>query len=96
MGMESLATAPEADVIQAIFLDGFTTNESVDKVAGRGVGTSAILAETKRLGGSMVVNSEAGKGISFSIRDRFLRSSLVNFRRCVVGRFGGFAFGFAD
>jgi len=55
-------------VIQHIFSWGFSTNESVTDISGRGVGMEAVEREVKLLGGSIKVYSELYHGTRFDIR----------------------------
>lgn len=55
-------------VIQRILSWGFTTNEAVTSMSGRGVGTEVVDMEVKKLGGSIKVSSVLYKGASFEIR----------------------------
>jgi two-component system chemotaxis sensor kinase CheA len=66
-GHEALANGTDDEITQSILIDGLSTNVAADAVAGRGVGTSAILAEAKRLGGDVIIKSTPGKGLSFFI-----------------------------
>ena len=68
LGQTKLAEASDDQVNQAILLDDLSTADKVDQVAGRGVGMSAIAAEARALGGSVVVKSEQGKGMLLEIR----------------------------
>ena len=61
---EVLALSDE-DVVSLIFRDRMSTRNAVTRFAGRGVGLSAVLAETSKLGGQVVVNSLPGKGTEF-------------------------------
>jgi signal transduction histidine kinase len=54
-------------VIQRIFTWGFSTNEKVTSVSGRGVGLEAVDREVKLLGGTISVSSELYQGASFDI-----------------------------
>ncbi|MCB1754433.1 MAG: Hpt domain-containing protein, partial [Gammaproteobacteria bacterium] len=47
---------------------GFSTAEQLDQIAGRGVGLDAARRDLLRVGGSLVMHSEAGKGTTFQIR----------------------------
>lgn len=55
-------------IIQRIFSWGFSTNEDVTTMSGRGVGLEAVEREVKLLGGTIRVSSELYKGASFDIR----------------------------
>ena len=47
---------------------GFTTAEHVTDVSGRGVGLDAVAAVVRALGGAVEVQSEVGRGSTFTIR----------------------------
>ena len=47
---------------------GFTTAEHVTDVSGRGVGIDAVASAVRALGGSVEVESEVGRGTTFTIR----------------------------
>ena len=53
------------EVYDLLFLDSFSTKETVGSLSGRGVGLAAVKAETERLGGRIQVESELGKGSTF-------------------------------
>jgi len=56
--------APEA-VFELLFRDDFSTRDEVSLLSGRGVGLAAVRAETERLGGTVRVRSEVGRGSQF-------------------------------
>ena len=51
-----------------ILQSGFSTAQTVSKIAGRGVGMDVVHNEIKQLGGSLHIESELGKGTQFVIR----------------------------
>jgi len=53
------------EAIQLIFTDGFSGTEEVSQLSGRGVGLSAVRAETEKLGGSVQVYTTPGHGTEF-------------------------------
>ncbi len=55
---------PEA-VYDLLFRDDFSTRDEVSLLSGRGVGLAAVRAETERLGGTVRVESEPGRGSRF-------------------------------
>lgn len=55
-------SADSFTVLQAIFLPGFSSRESVGQFSGRGVGMDAIKTEVEHLGGQVRVESQIGKG----------------------------------
>jgi chemosensory pili system protein ChpA (sensor histidine kinase/response regulator) len=58
-------------LIQFIRESGFSTATTVTGLAGRGVGMDVVNSEIKQIGGSMEIDSEAGKGTRFTIRIPF-------------------------
>jgi two-component system chemotaxis sensor kinase CheA len=64
----------EKEVIQQIFSAGFSTNEAVTDISGRGVGMDAIMNVCKDLGGTVWAESEVGKGTKFIIQVPYKRS----------------------
>ncbi len=58
----------DADVIQRIFEPGFSTAQAVSELAGRGVGLDAVRDEVSALGGKVWVDSDPGKGTTFTIQ----------------------------
>ncbi|MBU6154275.1 MAG: response regulator [Bdellovibrionales bacterium] len=60
------ALSPE-QMLQLVFLDGLTTRMEATEFSGRGVGLGAVKSELARIGGSIEVKSEVGKGTEFRI-----------------------------
>jgi chemosensory pili system protein ChpA (sensor histidine kinase/response regulator) len=66
-------TTPDAQlsdeqVYGFILESGFSTAESVSRLAGRGVGMDVVYNEIRQLGGSLQIRSTPGKGSEFTIR----------------------------
>lgn len=57
-----------AEILNLIFLPGFSTAEKVTDVSGRGVGMDVVRREIDRLRGSVSVRSELGEGTTVTIR----------------------------
>ncbi|MBE9515838.1 MAG: response regulator, partial [Proteobacteria bacterium] len=57
----------DEEVMQFILMAGFSTATSVTHISGRGVGMDVVHNEVRQLGGSMSVETVAGKGSSFVI-----------------------------
>ncbi|PKM16135.1 MAG: hybrid sensor histidine kinase/response regulator, partial [Gammaproteobacteria bacterium HGW-Gammaproteobacteria-2] len=62
------AQVPDAELYGFILHTGFSTAESVSKLAGRGVGMDVVHSEIRQLGGTLGIRSRAGKGTEFLIR----------------------------
>ncbi|HEX5339489.1 MAG TPA: Hpt domain-containing protein [Gammaproteobacteria bacterium] len=58
----------DRDVMSFILEAGFSTAEQVTQSAGRGVGMDVVASEIKQLGGSLRIDSQAGKGAHFTVR----------------------------
>ncbi|HEY2512330.1 MAG TPA: chemotaxis protein CheW [Polyangiaceae bacterium] len=58
----------DGDVLQLIFLPDISTAERVTELSGRGVGLDAARKAVERIGGTLDVTSEEGKGTEFDIR----------------------------
>ncbi len=54
--------------VDLIFQAGFSTREEAGEVSGRGVGLDVVRKKVTGLGGSVVVDSEPGKGTRFVLR----------------------------
>ena len=57
----------DQDVINLIFEAGLSSREDVSEISGRGVGMDVVKIEIQRLGGTIKVESEKGKGTKFEI-----------------------------
>lgn len=64
---ESLGMSDE-DVVNLIFLPGFSMAEKVTDVSGRGVGMDAVKSKVESLGGQFDVSTEVGRGTSVFLR----------------------------
>ncbi|MEN8762849.1 MAG: Hpt domain-containing protein [Thiogranum sp.] len=66
--MDAGSELTDNEVLQFILETGFSTAEKVTQVAGRGVGMDVVNSEVKQLGGTLHIDSEPGKGTSFTVR----------------------------
>jgi two-component system chemotaxis sensor kinase CheA len=70
---KGLMTAEEAKQLddsaakELIFAPGFSTTEKITDISGRGVGMDVVRTNIKQLKGSIVTNSEVGKGTRFTL-----------------------------
>jgi two-component system chemotaxis sensor kinase CheA len=55
------------EILQLIFLPGFSTAEKVTAVSGRGVGMDVVRRNLERLRGEVAIATEAGRGTVFTI-----------------------------
>jgi chemotaxis protein histidine kinase CheA len=61
------AVATEADLLPLLFEHGFSTRERIDELAGRGIGLDAVKAAVERVGGSINVSTNSGRGTTFRV-----------------------------
>lgn len=58
----------EQEIINFIMLPGFSTAESVNEIAGRGVGMDVVKTELSKVGGKIEIESRPEKGSTFVLR----------------------------
>jgi two-component system chemotaxis sensor kinase CheA len=58
----------ERELLQLVFLPGFSTAEAVTKVSGRGVGMDVVRTNVEKIGGKVEIDSRAGKGTTLRMR----------------------------
>ena len=61
---------PEADrkeILDLIFLPGFTTRETVTEISGRGVGMDVVKKNISKLSGMIDIETEPGEGTLFTL-----------------------------
>ena len=61
------ATLGDRELMDLIFLPGFSTATEVTELAGRGVGMDVVRAELSSFGGRIAVSSETGRGTRFTL-----------------------------
>jgi two-component system chemotaxis sensor kinase CheA len=55
------------EILEIIFLDNFSTRNTVSMLSGRGVGLAAVRSELDDLGGTIKVDTQTGKYTSFEL-----------------------------
>ncbi|MFO7819587.1 MAG: chemotaxis protein CheA [Halanaerobacter sp.] len=58
----------DQEIINLIFAPGFSTNEEVSDVSGRGVGMDVVKNKLDELNGSIDIKSEVGNGSTFTMK----------------------------
>jgi len=61
-------TLSEAELLEFLFLPGFTLKDTVTEISGRGVGLDAVLNMVKQLRGTVRVTSQLGHGTRFVLQ----------------------------
>jgi two-component system chemotaxis sensor kinase CheA len=59
--------ASDAELLELLFLPGFSTAEAVTSVSGRGVGMDVVRSALERAGGSVNMTSRAGQGATMTM-----------------------------
>jgi two-component system chemotaxis sensor kinase CheA len=65
---ERVAQLSERELLQLIFLPGFSTAEAVTNVSGRGVGMDVVKTNVEKIGGKVEIESRPGKGTTLRLR----------------------------
>ena len=65
---ERAAQQSERELLQLIFLPGFSTASAVTNVSGRGVGMDVVRTNVEKIGGKVEIDSRAGKGTTLRLR----------------------------
>jgi two-component system chemotaxis sensor kinase CheA len=65
---ERAAQQGERELLQLIFLPGFSTAAAVTNVSGRGVGMDVVRTNVEKIGGKVEIDSRAGKGTTLRLR----------------------------
>jgi two-component system chemotaxis sensor kinase CheA len=65
---DALARMSPADILQLIFLPGFSTAAAVTNVSGRGVGMDVVKTNIESIGGTIEVESDTGVGTVCRLR----------------------------
>ena len=63
-----LATMSDQQIIQFIMKPGFSTAAKVTNVSGRGVGMDVVKTNIEKIGGTIEIKSQQGKGSTFVIK----------------------------
>jgi two-component system sensor histidine kinase and response regulator WspE len=65
---EMAARMTEAELMEFLFLPGFSTAKKVTEISGRGVGMDVVQNMIQEVGGTVRVNSKLGKGSSIQLQ----------------------------
>jgi two-component system sensor histidine kinase and response regulator WspE len=93
---KGLTTAPlaarlsEAELLDFLFLPGFSTREQVNEISGRGVGLDVVQNMVQEVRGTVRVSSRPGKGMRFTL----LLPITVSVIRALLVQIGGEPYAF--
>lgn len=62
------AAMSEAELLEFLFLPGFSTAGAVSEYSGRGVGLDVVQTTVRKVGGSVRISSRPGKGTRFQLQ----------------------------
>ena len=65
---ERASLLAERELLQLVFLPGFSTAAQVTNVSGRGVGMDVVRTNVEKIGGKVEIDSRAGKGTTLRLR----------------------------
>ncbi|MGA9668480.1 MAG: chemotaxis protein CheW [Terracidiphilus sp.] len=65
---ERAAHLAERELLQLVFLPGFSTAAAVTNVSGRGVGMDVVRTNVEKIGGKVEIDSRPGKGTTLRMR----------------------------
>jgi two-component system sensor histidine kinase and response regulator WspE len=65
---EMAANLSEAELLEFLFLPGFSTAERVTEVSGRGVGLDVVHSTVHAVGGSVRIHTRLGQGTTFHLQ----------------------------
>lgn len=87
---ESAAGMSESELLEFLFLPGFSLKETVTDISGRGVGLDVVQDMVKRVRGTVRVTSQPGKGTRMQLQLPVTLSVV----RCLLAEIGGEAYAF--
>lgn len=65
---EHSARMADRDIAQLIFLPGFSTAEKISNVSGRGVGMDVVKTNIEKIGGTVDLQTQPGRGTTIKIK----------------------------
>ncbi|MCX5813751.1 MAG: hybrid sensor histidine kinase/response regulator [Proteobacteria bacterium] len=65
---EMAANLTDGELLDFLFLPGFSTAKKITEVSGRGVGLDVVLSMVQKVGGSVRVETKPGSGTSFHLQ----------------------------
>jgi two-component system sensor histidine kinase and response regulator WspE len=65
---EMAARSTEAELLEFLFLPGFSTAPAVTELSGRGVGLDVVMDTARKVGGNVRITTARGKGTTFHLQ----------------------------
>jgi two-component system chemotaxis sensor kinase CheA len=65
---EQVKSMSPKQILSIIFMPGFSTADQVTNISGRGVGMDVVKSNVEKIGGSVDIFSELGKGSTFKLK----------------------------
>lgn len=66
--VETVASLSEAELLEFLFLPGFTLKDAVTEISGRGIGLDVVQDMLKQVRGTIRVSTQAGVGTRFQLQ----------------------------
>lgn len=66
--IDDAAELSDKEILNLVFMSGFSTRESVSDVSGRGVGMDVVRKKISEIRGEVSIDSEAGQGTTITLR----------------------------
>lgn len=85
---EQAGSASAQEVTEYLFLSGFSTKQEVTTISGRGVGMDVVRTNISKLGGSVEITGESGKGSIVTL----VIPQTLSILTCLTVEVGGFRF----
>jgi two-component system chemotaxis sensor kinase CheA len=73
------------EVLKFIYLPGFSTQENIDNISGRGVGMNVVETEVLKIGGKIEISNRPGRGCTFTLK---IPINLATINGTVIDLFG--------
>ncbi|MDM8544263.1 response regulator [Desulfococcaceae bacterium HSG9] len=78
-GPEIISQLAEPELMDFLFLPGFSTSANVSEISGRGVGLDVVRTMAHEIGGVVRVDSKPGRGLAFYLELPLTRSVIRTF-----------------
>ncbi|MDH5542285.1 MAG: chemotaxis protein CheA [Nitrospinota bacterium] len=70
-------TLTKNEILNYIFVPGFSTSSTITETSGRGVGMDIVHSYITEMGGNITINTEIGKGLEIILRFPLTQTTLV-------------------